>query len=116
MVFISPVPAPVWRLLSAGRGVRAHGNTAVSERGMIPLPDRSVDVAIMAVESETGRNHPDHRVRGAIERKRCAQDAGRSSELAFPQTAAQNSDRRRANAIIVGNKRAAEDGPNLQSR
>ncbi len=51
----------------AADGMRAHRDPAIAKRWIVPLANGSVDVAVMAVESETGGNHAHDDVGRAIQ-------------------------------------------------
>ena len=90
--------------------MRAHRDAAIAKRRIVPLADGSVDVAVMAVESEAGRDHAHDSVGRAVQGQRFSDDIGRRAEFALPQSPAQNHDRRRAHLIVIGAESAAENG------
>ena len=94
----------------AADDMRAHRDAAIAKRWIVPLANGSVDVAVMAVESETGRNHAHDGVGRAIQGQRFSDDIRRRAEFAPPQTPAENYDRRRAHLIVIGAECAAENG------
>ncbi len=65
----------------SGDGVGAQVDAAVAKRFVIPLADGSVDVAVVAVESEVRRNYADDFVGRAIQSDGFSEDIERSAEL-----------------------------------
>ena len=96
--------------LEAADTVSTHADAAIEKGRIDVLADGGVDVAILAVESEAGRNHADDLVGGAIEGHRFADNIERGTEFAAPQTAAEKRNGRSAGVIVTRKKSAAENG------
>jgi len=96
--------------------VRAQIDASIAKGRVIPLPDRRVDVADVAVEAEAPRDHAHDRVRRAVERHRLANRVWRRTELTRPEAAAKDDHGPGAQLIVVGPERAAENRRGAQGR
>ena len=58
---------------------RAHRNAAIAKRGIVPLANGSVNVAVLTVETKTGGDDAHDGIRGSVEDQRLANDVRSSS-------------------------------------